>query len=162
MTKQQTVSKYISSIKNNTERKYAQNYYEWLTVKTPIMAYSKEIPVSAYSGLTDDRARDIRTMIRYKCKCTDESNYRDRMIDRVEKVNKLFDDWNTDVELTLETGKGKYSDLIVADLFDYKKIINLVREGKTGKAALMFENLDTFVREYVPTRVKNFFYSIGD
>lgn len=62
--------------------------------------------------------------------------------------------WEKKINLALTEGKGKYGEWTpVGDLFDYKKIIALIRQGKVLKAAEFAQGLDTAAREEIPETI---------
>ena len=67
---------------------------------------------------------------------------------------KIVDNWELAINRALKTGKGKYGKFtFVGDLFDYKAIIKLIRQGKLEDAWLASFSLDTSAREEIPMQV---------
>lgn len=70
------------------------------------------------------------------------------------KNKNLVNGWEKKIDLALASGKGKYGKFtFVGDLFDYKRIIKLMREDKLEKAAKLAYDLDTGARDEIPTTI---------
>jgi hypothetical protein len=69
-------------------------------------------------------------------------------------MKNLINGWEKKIELALKVGKGKYGKYtFVGDLFNYKKIIKLMRANEIEKAARLAYDLDTGARDEIPTTI---------
>jgi len=68
---------------------------------------------------------------------------------------KILDGWEKKLDKAMETGKGKFSNCLVSDIHDYKRIISFLRNDQVGKGANLAYNLDTGAREEIPMTVWN-------
>lgn len=82
-------------------------------------------------------------------------------------IDNALTSWSNSIEIALHEGKGKYSRWMVKDLFDFKKIIDLIDRGENDdeplhyvRAASFWASLDTDVRDAVPNRIYNFLQEI--
>lgn len=73
---------------------------------------------------------------------------------KMNDINKTLRCWENNINLALKNGKGKYGKFtFVGDLFDYKKIIKLIRQKELKRAFYIYYNLDTDSQEGVPMRI---------
>jgi len=54
------------------------------------------------------------------------------------------------MDRSLATGKGRYAWTYVSDIYDFKRIISLLRSGDYKKAARFVYNMDTSAQEEIP------------
>ena len=67
----------------------------------------------------------------------------------------LLDGWEKKLDKAMKTGKGKFSDCLVSDIHDYKRIIYYLRNNQIGKGANLAYDLDTSAREEIPMTIWN-------
>ena len=74
-----------------------------------------------------------------------------------------IDAWERAIDKALKTGKGRYAyNFMVSDLFEYKKIIKLIRAKKYTSAFNEVDYLDTNNRDQVPNTIYKFLMEHGD
>jgi len=71
-------------------------------------------------------------------------------------IIKIIDGWDKKLNLALKTGRGKFGGHTpIGDIFDYKKIIEAIRNGQLCKAFDLANDLDTIARDEIPMTVWN-------
>ena len=62
-------------------------------------------------------------------------------------------DWIAVINLAIYQGKGRYSHMAACDLHSLQKVANLIIEGNLKKAFKIAGDVDTSVRDSIPTAI---------
>jgi hypothetical protein len=72
------------------------------------------------------------------------------------KLTTALDKWERSILNALVKGHGKHKDFMVIDLFDYMKLIYLLRQGKSVKAGNYFSyHMNTYSKDNVPSIIRH-------